>query len=125
MLGGERLAVAAVTAGGAFICAWLVKRRCRSQLSQDQLRVRVVVITGCDSGVGFSAALHCHKQGLTVVALVLSAGSTGARTLIDLGKVIVNLLLFFYIFKLFVGYINTVQVILNITLQYRPIFLRL
>lgn len=122
MLGGERLAVAAVTAGGAFICAWLVSRRCRSQLSQDQLRVRVVVITGCDSGVGFSAALHCHKQGLTVVALVLSAGSTGARTLTDLGKVIVNFVLFFYIIKLCVGYINTVQVILNITLQCRPIF---
>lgn len=124
MLGGERLAVAAVTAGGAFICAWLVSRRCRSQLSQDQLRVRVVVITGCDSGVGFSAALHCHKQGLTVVALVLSAGSTGARTLIDLGKVIVNLLLFFTLLNCS-WYINTVQVILNITLQCRPIFLRL
>lgn len=108
MLGEERLAVAAVTLGGACVCAWLVSRRYRSQLSQDQLRDRVVIITGCDSGVGFSAALHCHKHGLTVVALVLSAGSKGAQALIDLGKVIVNFSLFVY---------------RNLLLGCRPIFL--
>lgn len=32
---------------------------------------QVVAITGCDSGLGYSLALHCRERGATVVAGVL------------------------------------------------------
>ncbi|KAK3914711.1 D-beta-hydroxybutyrate dehydrogenase, mitochondrial [Frankliniella fusca] len=52
---------------------------------------RAVVLTGCDRGLGFSLATHCHSLGLTVFAGVLDAASPGARRLVDLGVRVVPL----------------------------------
>nr|CAD7442658.1 unnamed protein product [Timema bartmani] len=41
----------------------------------------MVVVTGCDSGLGFSVALHLHSMGLTVVAACLDAHGPGATKL--------------------------------------------
>nr|CAD7434824.1 unnamed protein product [Timema monikensis] len=41
----------------------------------------MVVVTGCDSGLGFSVALHLHSLGLTVVAACLDAHGPGATKL--------------------------------------------
>lgn len=48
---------------------------------------RLVAITGCDSGLGYSIAVHCHMQGFTVLAMVLEEQSSGAQALRQLGKV--------------------------------------
>jgi hypothetical protein len=60
---------------------WVRKRR---RMSTDRL---LVVITGCDSGVGYSTALHCHSRGLTVVAGVLNLDSSGAQDLSRIAQV--------------------------------------
>lgn len=42
----------------------------------------VVVATGCDSGLGYTMALHCHeKLQMSVVACVHQLNSTGAMKL--------------------------------------------
>ena len=42
----------------------------------------VVIATGCDSGLGYSIALHCHEQlSMSVVACVHQLNSTGALKL--------------------------------------------
>ena len=42
----------------------------------------VVVTTGCDSGLGYSLAIHCHeKLRMSVVACVHQLNSTGALKL--------------------------------------------
>lgn len=39
----------------------------------------VIVTTGCDSGLGYSLAIHCHKSlNMSVVACVHHIGSKGA-----------------------------------------------
>ncbi|KAK3865560.1 hypothetical protein Pcinc_028839 [Petrolisthes cinctipes] len=45
------------------------------------VRGRVVLITGCDSGFGLALALHLHKLGVVVVAGVLKEDSEGAKQL--------------------------------------------
>jgi hypothetical protein len=55
-------------------------RRQKSTPSENQ----VVFITGCDSGLGFSCALHAHKLGYTVVAGCLQANGEGKATLLQL-----------------------------------------
>ncbi|XP_046687537.1 D-beta-hydroxybutyrate dehydrogenase, mitochondrial [Homalodisca vitripennis] len=72
---------AAVVAGTAAV--WLVYRRPRCVISPQS---RLVAITGCDSGVGYSAAIHCHQQGFWVLAMVLSVDSKGAQVLTAIGK---------------------------------------
>ena len=42
----------------------------------------VVVATGCDSGLGFSMAIHCHeKLKMSIIACVLNKQSSGAQKL--------------------------------------------
>lgn len=42
---------------------------------------KVVFISGCDSGLGFSLACHAHEKGFTVVAACLNLDSKGANEL--------------------------------------------
>ncbi|KDR22689.1 hypothetical protein L798_12823, partial [Zootermopsis nevadensis] len=51
-----------------------------STASENQL----VFITGCDSGLGFSFALHAYKLGYTVVAGCLQANGAGSTELLQL-----------------------------------------
>lgn len=47
--------------------------------SRTKLRHLAVFISGCDSGLGYSLAIHCHdKLGLTVFAGCLRPDSEGA-----------------------------------------------
>ncbi|XP_054289393.1 D-beta-hydroxybutyrate dehydrogenase, mitochondrial-like [Macrosteles quadrilineatus] len=69
-------AVLAVSTG-----VWLRRKR---RLSADRL---VVAITGCDSGIGYSTALHCHCRGFTVVAAVLDLNSSGAQDLLRIAQI--------------------------------------
>jgi 3-hydroxybutyrate dehydrogenase len=68
--------------------AFLLCRRKKKIAPSNRL---AVFITGCDSGFGFSLALHCHELGFTVIAGCHSplADSTGAQELSRLsdGKV--------------------------------------
>ena len=45
------------------------------------LRNRTVLITGCDSGFGYSLALWCHEQGMEVLAACLHPDGEGGRAL--------------------------------------------
>lgn len=45
----------------------------------------LVVITGCDSGLGYSLALHCRSLGAAVVAGVLNLESKNAKNLEESG----------------------------------------
>lgn len=57
---------------------------------QEKLNAqRLIVITGCDSGLGYSLALHCQALGATVLAGVLDPDGQAARNLTD-SKVIVH-----------------------------------
>lgn len=38
-------------------------------------------MTGCDSGLGYSLALHCRKLGAVVIASVLQIDGPGAKQL--------------------------------------------
>jgi NAD(P)-dependent dehydrogenase (short-subunit alcohol dehydrogenase family) len=51
-------------------------------------RKLAVFITGCDSGFGYSLALHCHELGFTVIAACHNhnADSGGAQSLKDLSN---------------------------------------
>lgn len=50
--------------------------------SRDEIRPnQAVVVTGCDSGLGYSLALHCRQLGATVIAGVLRSDGPGARNL--------------------------------------------
>ncbi|KAL1514067.1 hypothetical protein ABEB36_003390 [Hypothenemus hampei] len=70
--------------------------------SRDKQRItankkKVVIITGCDSGIGFSLAQHAAECGFTVIATFLSLDSKGSKE----------------IKRLYGGYI--IQIQLNIT----------
>ncbi|XP_005179952.1 D-beta-hydroxybutyrate dehydrogenase, mitochondrial [Musca domestica] len=41
----------------------------------------VILITGCDSGLGFSLALYCHSLNMTVISACHNANSPGAKLL--------------------------------------------
>lgn len=43
-----------------------------------------VLITGCDSGIGYSLACHCIEKGLSVFAACLHLNSSGAQHLLQL-----------------------------------------
>ncbi|XP_076299531.1 SDR family oxidoreductase shroud [Lasioglossum baleicum] len=54
--------------------------------SRIQSRVKIrpkhaVIVTGCDSGLGYSLALHCRQLGATVIAGVLQNDGPGAKKL--------------------------------------------
>lgn len=42
---------------------------------------KCILITGCDSGIGFEAAKRLHSVGFTVIATCLSLDSDGAKKL--------------------------------------------
>lgn len=48
---------------------------------------KIVFITGCDSGLGYSLALHLNEIGFRVLAGVLNRTSEGARALSELDDV--------------------------------------
>ncbi|XP_063707249.1 D-beta-hydroxybutyrate dehydrogenase, mitochondrial [Culicoides brevitarsis] len=53
---------------------------------QKQIKVNrnlVVLITGCDSGLGHFAARRCHEEGFTVIATVLDKNSNGSKKLLQ------------------------------------------
>lgn len=53
----------------------------------------LVIITGCDSGLGYNMAIKCHNLGMNVVACVLNQNSDGANYLIkNYGKSRLNVL---------------------------------
>ncbi|KAJ8674300.1 hypothetical protein QAD02_005562 [Eretmocerus hayati] len=75
---------AALSAALAFGVAYrtLSSRKCQDRRSANP--TELVVITGCDSGLGYSLAVHCRENlGLQVVAGVLKPHGPGAQ---DLGK---------------------------------------
>ncbi|XP_013119309.1 D-beta-hydroxybutyrate dehydrogenase, mitochondrial [Stomoxys calcitrans] len=41
----------------------------------------VILITGCDSGLGFSLALYCHSLNMTVISACHNVNSAGAKML--------------------------------------------
>lgn len=47
-------------------------------------RDKIIFITGCDSGLGFSLAQHAYSMGFTVVAGCLKTDSDGAEELRNL-----------------------------------------
>ncbi|XP_031825632.2 SDR family oxidoreductase shroud [Nomia melanderi] len=60
--------------GGNYLYSW-----CKSR---DKIRAnQAIVVTGCDSGLGYSLALHCRQLGATVIAGVLRNDGLGARNL--------------------------------------------
>lgn len=69
----------AATIGTVAALTMLNKRNSRS-VGRNQL----AVITGCDSGLGYSFANYCHERlGMTVVAFVHDEDSVGAKNLRD------------------------------------------
>ena len=68
-----------------------LKKQCRKQ----QLDTKVVVITGCDSGLGYSMALHCHNLGMVVCATVLNPKGKVAKELQELGEATGRLLVIY------------------------------
>ncbi|XP_022200477.2 D-beta-hydroxybutyrate dehydrogenase, mitochondrial [Nilaparvata lugens] len=59
----------------------LYRRFSTSHKSLEAKRCDVVLVTGCDSGIGYSAAKHCHNLGFSVVASVIDLQSAGAMSL--------------------------------------------
>ncbi|XP_046828893.1 estradiol 17-beta-dehydrogenase 2 [Vespa crabro] len=52
---------------------------------------KVVIVTGCDSGLGYSLALHCQYLGATVIASVLDENGQGAELLKKKGIIVLPL----------------------------------
>jgi len=51
-------------------------------LRREWYQGKAVLITGCDSGLGYSLALHCHSLGMVVIALChTSSSNAGADVL--------------------------------------------
>ena len=69
--------------------ALLLARRARAGAAASRraaLVDRTVLITGCDSGFGFSLASHCAELGMKVVAACYSDSSEGAQQLRGRGR---------------------------------------
>ncbi|XP_065076402.1 D-beta-hydroxybutyrate dehydrogenase, mitochondrial [Ochlerotatus camptorhynchus] len=65
-----------VTAGTLLLLLENRERRKRTYSERS-----VVIVTGCDSGLGFNIAQMCHRMGFVVFAGCLRADSEGARLL--------------------------------------------
>jgi NAD(P)-dependent dehydrogenase (short-subunit alcohol dehydrogenase family) len=59
------------------------KRLLRQNLSTGSAN-QIVFITGCDSGLGFTFALHAHRLGFTVLAGCLQPDGEGSKQLLQL-----------------------------------------
>merc|ERR1719341_2914353 len=56
-------------------------------LGREWYQGKAVLITGCDSGLGYSLALHCHSLGMVVIALChTSSSNAGADVLQQLNN---------------------------------------
>ena len=74
--------------------ALLLARRVRAGAAASRraaLVDRTVLVTGCDSGFGFSLASHCAELGMKVVAACYSDTSEGAQQLRGRGVTVVQL----------------------------------
>lgn len=56
------------------------KRLLRQNLSTGSAK-QIVFITGCDSGLGYTFALHAHRLGFTVLAGCLQPDGEGSKQL--------------------------------------------
>uniref|UniRef100_A0A1B6DNT4 Uncharacterized protein n=1 Tax=Clastoptera arizonana TaxID=38151 RepID=A0A1B6DNT4_9HEMI len=66
---------------------WYLRRRKKEHDNIDSNRSnKLVFITGCDSGLGFSLAIHCHELGLHVFATVLNPDGEAGKHLNQLGS---------------------------------------
>lgn len=66
---------------GGFTTYWLMNPRQKMPVCAKN----VVVATGCDSGLGYSMAVHCHNiLNMSVVACVHEPNGKGAMKLKDL-----------------------------------------
>jgi Dehydrogenases with different specificities (related to short-chain alcohol dehydrogenases) len=61
----------------------IFKRLLRQNLSTGSAN-QIVFITGCDSGLGFTFALHAHRLGFTVLAGCLQPDGEGSKQLLQL-----------------------------------------
>jgi hypothetical protein len=61
----------------------IFKRVLRQNLSTGSAN-QIVFITGCDSGLGYTFALHAHKLGFTVLAGCLQPDGEGSKQLLQL-----------------------------------------
>lgn len=63
---------------GGITSYYLMNPRERRLMNSKNL----IVATGCDSGLGYSAAIHCHRHlNMAVVACVHDINSKGAKNL--------------------------------------------
>jgi NAD(P)-dependent dehydrogenase (short-subunit alcohol dehydrogenase family) len=61
----------------------ILKRLLRQNLSTGSAK-QIVFITGCDSGLGYTFALHAHSLGFTVLAGCLQPDGEGSKQLLQL-----------------------------------------
>jgi len=61
----------------------ILKRLLRQNLSTGSSN-QIVFITGCDSGLGYTFALHAHRLGFTVLAGCLQPDGEGSKQLLQL-----------------------------------------
>ncbi|XP_052871275.1 11-beta-hydroxysteroid dehydrogenase type 2-like, partial [Anopheles cruzii] len=59
-------------------------RRSRSNVIASLNQQHVVIITGCDSGLGFNLARTCLQANMTVIATFLNVNSEGRRKLTEM-----------------------------------------
>ncbi|KAK3886736.1 hypothetical protein Pcinc_009115 [Petrolisthes cinctipes] len=84
---GTLLVVVGVLAVGALV-VWQRVGACGGEMCG---RGRVIVVTGCDSGIGFTLALHAQSRwGVTVIGTVMHPEGKGALLLKEAGVVVVQ-----------------------------------
>ncbi|KAF4532258.1 hypothetical protein B566_EDAN004345 [Ephemera danica] len=72
-------AASGAAVAGALCYRWVSIKQSEYRHLKTKLRHLAVIISGCDSGLGYSLAVHCHdKLGLAVFAGCLKEDSEGA-----------------------------------------------
>uniref|UniRef100_A0A182QQW8 Uncharacterized protein n=1 Tax=Anopheles farauti TaxID=69004 RepID=A0A182QQW8_9DIPT len=72
----------------------LQRWRTKTGAPQTFTSKQVVIITGCDSGLGYNMACACHDAGMTVLATCVSDESEGFKSLTQQGKTSGRLVVF-------------------------------